>query len=68
MKWNNTSPRLGDIRETIKFAWFPVDTEDRKTVWLENYRRIEVYYDYGDYGYGWATIERHTITPQENKV
>lgn len=43
-------PQFGDKRTRIKFAWFPVITEDRVLVWLEKY--IAHY---------WKTMERHTL-------
>jgi hypothetical protein len=38
MKWKHTTPKLGDERLEIRFAWLPTKLSDGYTVWLEEYR------------------------------
>lgn len=35
MKW--LTPKAGDMREVIRFAWLPVALDTGRTVWLESY-------------------------------
>jgi hypothetical protein len=45
----------GDVRVVKRFAWFPINLDDKTRVWLEYYNVIQKYkltfrnYDYGEY-------------------
>jgi|ERR1035437_3737559 hypothetical protein len=39
-------PKIGDLKEKIKFAFFPVSLDKTNIVWLENYREIYEYKSY----------------------
>lgn len=45
MRWKTETPKIGDIRERIKFAWTPTKLDDGHTVWLEQYHVTECYED-----------------------
>jgi hypothetical protein len=70
MKWRTRTkhvPKAGDRRRRYRFAWFPVQTDDRISVWMERYHVIEQYvegqHDYaGDNAPEWVTAETHIIT------
>lgn len=66
MKW--TGPRIynrGDVRERIRFAWWPKRCDDGYTRWLERVKILEKYtawaymYDPSDtiQGYYWVVKE-----------
>lgn len=42
LKWKSL-PKLGDIKSSTEFAWFPKRLSDGRVVWLE---RIRVVYRY----------------------
>lgn len=72
MRWKTKpAPKLGDTRWVEKFAWFPVETDSKETVWLESYYAKEQYVErpYGaqETGYGWHNvwISCSTVTPEE---
>jgi len=46
MRWNKNLPKPGSIIYETHFAFFPIDTSDRKSVWLEKYvTKHQYYYD-----------------------
>jgi len=40
------APELGDTKEKVKFAYFPVDITKTEGVWLEKYTELWVYKQY----------------------
>jgi hypothetical protein len=70
MQWRTRTkpaPKGGDRRRRYRFAWFPVQTDDRITVWMERYGVVEQYVEgqHHHAGYDapeWATAETHVIT------
>lgn len=45
MRWKTETPKIGDIRKLVKFAWLPTKLDDGHTVWLEQYSVTECYED-----------------------
>lgn len=44
MKWKTpTTPKVGETKYDIRFAFLPTRTEDGYTVWLETYRVLMRY-------------------------
>lgn len=71
MRWKTKpTPKLGDTRWVKKFAWFPVETDSKETVWLESYYVKEQYVEkpFGNAvaGYSWYKwARRSTVTPEQ---
>ena len=57
MRWPvkaKPKPRENEIRQRVKFAWFPVKIGNVLWLWLERYRVTEVYSRVQDeYAVGW---------------
>lgn len=60
MRWRLTpSPKEGNRRKRVKFAWFPVLVEGNGVIWLESYIEVQLYSE----GWKWRTINRVPIKP-----
>lgn len=40
MRWT-TKSKLPNVRTVVRFAWFPIDINGCKTIWLERYLSVE---------------------------
>ena len=38
-------PKLGEQREVVRFAWWPVTLDNRDIIWLEKYKTVEMFVD-----------------------
>ena len=63
MNWE-THPPYGTERSRVKFAWLPVDLDNRRTVWLERYVEVSRYCEpsWGAVGAGWDVVARRAAS------
>jgi hypothetical protein len=38
MKWKTLEPKIGDEKTEVRFAFFPIYTDNGYTLWLERYK------------------------------
>lgn len=53
MEWK--TPRVGDRKTKVRFAWLPLDCADGKTRWLE--RVLKTYYTCSVVRYCWILLK-----------
>jgi len=54
-------PELESKRTVIKFAWFPIKTDDNYRIWFENFSEKQVFQKYQSKG-RWFRTRRTTLS------
>jgi len=61
MKWIRRKHKEGTTKYKICFAWWPVHTDDNKTIWLERYM-IKLEYSHWRDGSGYWSVRNKWST------
>jgi len=65
MRWTRQKYKDGTTKYEICFAWLPVHTDDKKTIWLEKYIVKSKYHHYNDGDARWLTLGEWSVESAE---